>query len=294
MPKENIHTNQDRYKKQIVVSFSGGRTSAFMAHCLIEKHGKENVHFVFANTGIEHENTLVFINECDKRWDLGLVWLEAEVVHEQRVGTKYKIVDFESASRKGEPFEDMCVKYGLPNQKYPHCTRELKERPISKWLKDKFTSKEEYSLAIGIRADEIDRVNLVHMKTRSLIYPLADSGKTKRDVENFWGSQPFILNLPEHYGNCVTCFKKSDRKLMTIAQDDPKWFSFMAMIGNKYKYTNSKLGRPIFRGNLTALMMIGKSMLTKFERFSDKSEIPFNPEFDLGGGCGNGCEVFSD
>ena len=32
MPKENIHTNQDRYKKQIVVSFSGGRTSAFMAH----------------------------------------------------------------------------------------------------------------------------------------------------------------------------------------------------------------------------------------------------------------------
>jgi hypothetical protein len=42
-----------------------------------------------------------------------------------------------------------------------------------------------------------------------LFYPLADEFKaTKADVNIFWESQPFRLQLEEHEGNCQVCWKK--------------------------------------------------------------------------------------
>ena len=51
-------------KKPIVVSFSGGRTSAYMAKLLMEK-SKSPLVFVFANTGKEREETLNFSKSKD-------------------------------------------------------------------------------------------------------------------------------------------------------------------------------------------------------------------------------------
>ena len=123
-------------KKLLVCTFSGGRTSAFMGLMLKEHPSYKDFDkvFIFANTGKELPETLDFINECDKRWGLDVVWLEAKVVHEKGVGTNYKIVDYESASRKGEPFTDMLNKYPLPNNMASNCTRELKMRPIEKYI----------------------------------------------------------------------------------------------------------------------------------------------------------------
>lgn len=57
--------------KNLLVSFSGGETSAYLAKWLLDNKSKEyNMIFVFANTGDEEERTLEFVNECSVRWGL--------------------------------------------------------------------------------------------------------------------------------------------------------------------------------------------------------------------------------
>lgn len=48
-------------KQKILVSFSGGETSAFMINWLLKNMPEYEYKFVFANTGEENEETLVFV-----------------------------------------------------------------------------------------------------------------------------------------------------------------------------------------------------------------------------------------
>ena len=98
--------------KLLVCTFSGGRTSAFMGQFLnnYDKYKDYDKLFVFANTGKEKEETLQFIDRCDKEWNLGVVWLEAVVDPEKGKGTKHKIINYKTASRNGEPFVEIVKK----------------------------------------------------------------------------------------------------------------------------------------------------------------------------------------
>lgn len=61
-------------KNNLVISFSGGRTSAYMTKYLLDNYAeKYNFYVVFANTGQEHEKTLEFINNCDKHFNFNTV-----------------------------------------------------------------------------------------------------------------------------------------------------------------------------------------------------------------------------
>jgi len=67
---------------------------------------QENMVVCFANTGKEDEATLRFVDRCSKEWNVPIVWIEhhAEVgrpSETERVG----VVDFDTASRNGEPFK---------------------------------------------------------------------------------------------------------------------------------------------------------------------------------------------
>lgn len=56
------------------ISFSGGRTSAYMLRRILNAHGGElpaDVHAVFANTGKERLETLDFVHECAAHWGDG-------------------------------------------------------------------------------------------------------------------------------------------------------------------------------------------------------------------------------
>lgn len=213
--------------KPILVSVSGGRTSAFMAVYLKELYPKRDLIFVFANTGKEKEETLIFLNKLDLNFNLNIVWLEAKVNPKKGKGTTYKIVDFETASRKGEPFEDVIKKYGLPSKLYRHCTRELKEVPIHKYTK-KVLGKE-YLTAIGIRADEKHRLAI----KKDFIYPLSEVNIDKKFINDWWGRQSFNLELNEHEGNCDFCFLKSQKKRVKLLSEglDISWWDEME---NKY------------------------------------------------------------
>ena len=205
--------------KNLLVSFSGGRTSGFMVKFLLESpiYKDWSKLFVFANTGKEKEETLDFVNEVDRRWNLGLIWLEADIEPEKGKGTNYKIVNFKTASRRGEPFKKLIEKYGIPSKYYRHCTRDLKEIPMHKFARFVFLG-QTYFTAIGIRADEKHRLSNDSFK----LYPLAEHRIDEKVVRDFWDRQEFDLKLKDYQGNCDLCFLKSIRKKMTLIKENRK------------------------------------------------------------------------
>jgi len=274
--------------ENLVISFSGGRTSAYMARQLQLKPLASNQYFVFMNTGAEDERTLDFVDRCDREWGLNLVWLEADVKHGERVGTKYKIVNYETASRQCEPFYEVVKKYGIPNQSYPHCNRELKLQPFNAWLAD--TCQDAYR-AVGIRCDEIDRM-AANMDEMRIIYPLITKFPTRKgDVLGWWSRQAFDLDVPEHYGNCVTCWKKSDRKLLTLANDNPALFDHfnnMEIIAKDGGFNAENNKGNFFRKNRNTQQML-EAAKSVFDRFNDKY---YESISDNANGCSESCDLF--
>jgi len=197
---------------------SGGRSSHYMAKRMRDDstYTNDNLLFCFANTGKERLETLDFVHECEVRWQLPIVWVEAVVHHGERIASSHKAVTYETAARRGEPFEEVIRKYGIPNAPFPHCTRELKLNPIHSYARAHF--KDDYLTAIGIRADEARRIKISDDK----IYPLVEWGVKVETVRRWWQAQPFDLKLKDYEGNCDLCWKKSQRKLMTLVNERPQ------------------------------------------------------------------------
>lgn len=284
-------------KRKMRVSFSGGRSSAMMLDILLRDYAAEyDMAFTFANTGQEHPKTLDFIHKCDKHFGLNLVWLEAQI-NGPGVGTTHRIVTYETASRNGEPFEAYIKKHGIPNQKYPQCTTRLKTEPMDHYTKEVLGWKQgEYWTAIGIRADEMDRMN-AKREERKLLYPLIKRFIFKADVKRFWRGMPFDLEIPEHMGNCTWCWKKSYRKLMTLAVDEPQVFDFPRRMEALYSGIHKGKGeqetrRVFFRGN-TDTQGIFKLAQKPFVKFTDGLNLN-DLELDFGAGCGDSCEIGTD
>ena len=85
----------------------------------------------FANTGKEEEATLKFVNDCSVNWGVPIHWIE---YRNDEIG--FKEVNYETASKDGEPFAAMLEKKQyLPSPVMRFCTIELKIRTIHKYLK---------------------------------------------------------------------------------------------------------------------------------------------------------------
>lgn len=294
-------------KKKLCVSFSGGRTSAFLAKwCLKNLSGEFDIVCVFANTGKERPETLDFIHKCDRYFGLNLVWVEAITNPAHGKGTRAKIVNFETASRNGEPFEAFIRKHGMPNQGTPHCTRELKEYPIKSYLKNQLGWRSFYT-AIGIRADEPRRLDWKKAIRKKIIYPLATHiHTTKENINSFWMKMPFDLQLKSYEGNCDLCWKKSQRKLMTIAMENPKLLDWWSSMESKYENfvpitrvhnPNIKLPIRFFRNNQSVSDIIEEASfsfeLARDESFDVNNQMMFWDEhLDGNFGCTESCEVF--
>lgn len=273
-------------KPRLRVSFSGGRTSAYMSIWLKEHMAdRYDMRFVFANTGWEHPETLRFVNEVDTRYDLGVIWVEA-VVNPGRKSCTHRVVTFETASRNGEPFEAVCAKYGLPNQVFKLCTRELKTNPMASYSRSIGWRAGSYETAIGIRFDEPRRVRKEAAQRERIVYPLVDWEPTdKEDVLAFFEGRDWDLRIPEYEGNCRRCYKKSDAKLLKGYQDDPASFDFPIRLDALYRHVgpNNVAGpRRMYRGYRSATQLV-----EEFQRFD------FNPSSMFkDGGCSEQCDMF--
>lgn len=267
--------------KALLVSFSGGETSAYMSYLLAKNHRQDRaLYFVYANTGQEREETLEFVDRCDKEWGLGVTWVEAAVNPVQGRGTRHKIVEYKTASRDGQPFEDVMRKYGISNQAYPHCTRELKMRPIHSFMRS-LGLKKGYETAIGIRADEYRRCGT----DPKIVYPLASNWiVSKSDVKDFWRRQSFGLGLRDYQGNCKWCWKKSYRKLFSLIGEDPSIFDFPRRMEKKYGKVKCPNGsRVFFRGN---------NSTDDLFQLKEQQESIQTTLLDMHSGCSESCEMF--
>jgi len=199
-----------------IINFSGGRTSAYMTKRLIDE-GLQDYIVTFQNTGKEMPETLDFINECDKRWNLGIVWLE------YRKPNSFEVVTYQTASRDGRPFDEMINhKNGfIPNRMSRFCTDQLKIQTSKRYLKSR--GLKSWTFYNGIRYDEPHRWGKMNGLPNyiDLEMPLVRWKVTKQDVLNWWALQDFDLQVVEPYGNCDCCFLKGKGKLMKIAKERP-------------------------------------------------------------------------
>lgn len=265
---------------KLFISFSGGRTSGFMAQYL-KKTYKGEMCFVFANTGKEREETLIFINECDKRWNLNLHWIEYDPQKEHGKKNWFKIVNFKTASRNGEPFEKFINKERIPNAKYPNCSGRLKSLPLHNFIKHKIGWNEYYT-AIGIRYDEKKRINWAAAKKNKLVYPLTTEFPIDENyIRHWWDAQDFDLNLKDYQGNCDFCWKKSDRKLITLIREglDISWWKRME---SKSDYNFFRMDKSTEELEEMAANKRIRSVNDKHER--TKTESLFDP-LDIGQSC---------
>lgn len=279
--------------KNLLVSVSGGRTSGFMAAYLKRTlPDTVNTVYVFANTGQEHPKTIEFLKNLNKEFDLDLKCVEAIVHKETGVGTKYKLVDIGDLYMGGQLFIDVCNAYGIPNASYPHCNRELKLQPMHKFASDCFGEK--YHTAIGIRADEFDRMDS-NREEKMYVYPLiSDITTTKGMVRQWWSNQSFDLEIPEHYGNCLTCWKKSKRKHLTLAKEHPEWFDLFDEIEKMYGWSGSihkdQTEPRVFFRNYQSTQDILRESKGDFIPFKDESQPDmFIDDMDIESSCTFDC-----
>lgn len=204
-----------------VVSFSGGRTSAYLCSVLLDKFDRDDLCFVFLDTGAEHPKTYDFIRKVDAHYGLGLVCLRCDADQPRGVGQGVApyVVSISGIGQDLVPFRSLCAKYGTPSSRTPFCTRDLKENIYTKWCNAEF-GRGQWVSWLGIRADEPRRLSRVgDSPLRRYMAEVDDADK--RDVLDFWREMPFDLGIKEHLGNCVFCVKKSSAKLALAARDEP-------------------------------------------------------------------------
>ena len=151
------------------------------------------------------------------------------------------------------------------------------------WARDNNIA--DWKIAIGIRADEPDRIKT----DPKFIYPLFHTlPTTKAEVNDWWTLQTFHLELPGYRGNCIWCWKKSLTKLVRIAQETPESFIFPATMVRKYYDVGPEENpnRRFFRGyrSVGDILKLAESTKVRPAALIDQDEDD---------GCSESCEVFS-
>jgi 3'-phosphoadenosine 5'-phosphosulfate sulfotransferase (PAPS reductase)/FAD synthetase len=256
-----------------VISFSGGRTSAYLLWRVLQSNNglPKDAVVCFANTGKEHESTLEFVNDCSVNWNVPIVWLEYNKSNENG----FDVVNFESCSRNGEPFERLINDKGiLPNVFMRFCTQELKVTIIRKYCKSINLDVDDRSHLVGIRADEPRRIAKVGLD----MCPLAQENISENDISNFWENNSFDLKLPKVkfnvLSNCDLCFLKGDKTLSSIIKDDPKkavWWIKMEEEQQKKIDDNKKNGIATFRKGSISYKKMMEFSEDQIDMFSDES-----------------------
>ena len=257
--------NPYKIESPALISFSGGRTSGFMLKKIIDAYDgtlPKDLYVVFANTGKEIPQTLDFVKDCAEKWDCKIHWLELEISDERPV-YRTKEVSYETASRKGEPFEALIQRRKmLPNPVMRMCTQELKMNVMKRFMKDK--GHKEWTNVVGLRYDEPRRVakqyrqNDTSLNAWDSVCPLYQDKITVKEILEFWQKNNFDLKLTSENGqttagNCDLCYLKGTKTLTKIIKEKPDLADWWIAQEEKIDATFRKDGSYINLIDLTKL-----------------------------------------
>lgn len=262
-------------EKNIMVTVSGGRSSAFMAYHILtnEKYNDYNKVFIFANTGQERKETIDFLKNIEKYWGIKLVIVEAVGSEEMGIGIGFKVVEWETISMDSEPFREIIkhknkgVFEGVPNQESPYCSENLKTIPCKKYC-DSIFGVNNYVKAIGYRKEDMPkRITLTEVKEdKTRIFPLITDFETIigiPELNKFWDNQLFKLTIHGKFGNCELCWKKSHNNLIENIRFGVRSVDFWQEMEQKY-------GNTAFRN---------RKSINDLVRLA---QLPYAPEIDFG------------
>jgi 3'-phosphoadenosine 5'-phosphosulfate sulfotransferase (PAPS reductase)/FAD synthetase len=226
---------------------------------ILQAHGgtlPDDVIVAFANTGREMPFTLDFVRDMEEHWGVPIVWLEFR--HGYADGAKRRhrwaeIVNYEAASRNGEPFNMLLdSKKIVPDRSRRFCTQELKVLTIVRYLRSLGWNR--WQNVVGFREDEGARIDKKTAQEAAAeaagdpgyffsTFPLSQGGVSKLDVIRFWRGQNFDLQLDKDGdgGNCDGCFMFSTERIGRMFKKYPER---MAWWPQKEKQCGKKTMRP--------------------------------------------------
>ncbi len=251
-----------------VISNSGGRTSGLMTLREMERGLGPDDYVVFCNTGMEDEETLLFLHRQQTVRGVPLRWIEYCPIHQ------WKEVSYETASRQGEPFVQMMLKkQAVPSGHMGRfCTTDLKIKPKIAFMRS--MGHPYFEAVVGIRADEPHRhFAAKDDKRHHVTHPLYHAGITRPDVLRFWKQQPFDLEVDPLAGNCTLCFGKGMGKKLELLERRPElaqwWIEVEAAMGHPFSQ----------RYSMQALADRAKKQAAA-RRAAPQATIDFMPEYD--------------
>lgn len=267
-----------------IVSFSGGRTSAYLVHLMEQRRlAGEDVHYVYMDTGAEHPKTYEFIRNVVREWGIDLHCLRVIPNPELGKASEYEELSIADIGPDLIPWKRMLNKYGHPYVGGAFCTDRMKTVPFIKYCQERF-GRGNYHTWLGIRADEHKR-----LKPAPGFSYLADiSDFEKQDVIDWWEGQSFDLGIQEHLGNCVFCIKKSMQKVALATMDEPELAAKFVDILEKEILTGRE---PVmYRGNNTLKSLI--ALFSDTSRDELAARMTSMRQYDTGS-CSESCEAFS-
>jgi len=282
--------------KTIIIAFSMGESSAYMIELILNKYRRTHkIIVVCCNTGEEDEESLIFAKKIQEYHNIDIVWLEYASERGFNVvnfETAYRKTDFEIENRfLNHPFRKYIEDYGMPQYPNRTCTREMKERTISRYLSSIGVKPRMCVRAVGIRFDEIS----TRTPNPKQYYELILQGVTKKRVNGYFEfDMPFRLQIPSYLGNCGACISKAIRNLCTIARTRPEKFDFFKVISEDLGNPNHTFYRT--RKNINDIFEMSKDEKIKDahdNRFDLETAPEFDEELDSEGACGGTCEAFS-
>ncbi len=273
-----------------VVSFSGGRTSAYLTIKAIEMFDGD-VDVVCMDTGAEHPKTYDFIKRFSKyiktMYRLDITFLRTDFSSPLGEGNSYFDVGVNGIGPDIKPFKEMVKKYGVPYIGGMFCTDRMKLVPFTKYCQEKY-GRGNYETWLGIRADEPKRLN----PKKGIRYLAEISDFEKSDILDYWSKMPFDLEIPEQLGNCVFCPKKSNLKLAAAQRDEPELYhEFLEMLYSDDVRHDDKTGHwsQMYRGKQSLEQVV--AMFDGSTGDEIKSRIR-GAKMTETGSCSESCEVF--
>ncbi|MFP2504588.1 phosphoadenosine phosphosulfate reductase family protein [Buttiauxella sp. BIGb0552] len=226
-------SNESRKAKIQVVSFSGGRTSAYLVHLMeqLRVSAEMDVRYIFMDTGAEHPATYQFIRDVVSHWGIELTCLRVKVNPELGQGNSYQIIPLESIGPDLQPWIDVTEKYGTPYFGGAFCTRTMKIEVCERYCKDNFDT---YDSWLGMRLDEqgriwgerlfplLRRLGFEDMEMRGLYAELREMEDEKSSLQML--EQRYLLDTATAQRICDRVKKvvKSNQRFMSEISDYQK------------------------------------------------------------------------